>query len=301
MDIASILNVDDEAVDWDFEDSEDECGQEVVDAEEDADEVSDSEVDVTTSAHRRTGNVYVDSLIRDSGLHIVREFFTREFRDSLLLRTNKMLKEKGKQEATVFELDAYIGLEIAMSFNLVTQIKELWSTKLFMGQADFGSTMSRNRFESIRARFQIHAPDTVPVERREQDPLWHSRRLVKQIQQKFAAIAVPVGAVSLDENTVRTKARSSARTFMPLKPDKYGVRFYAVVGWKSLYAYSVWDNGSGNRTRASPAERYVDVFPALRTPLFRAVERADSMIKRKDPSALWVAMCGHMTKTHPGT
>ncbi|OWZ20040.1 hypothetical protein PHMEG_0005611 [Phytophthora megakarya] len=162
MDIASLLSVDDEAVDWDIEDSEGECGQEAVDAEEDADEVSDSEEDVTTPAHQRTGNVYVDSLIRGSGLHIVRE---REFRDSLLFWTNKMLKEEGKQEATVFELDAYIGLEIAMSFNPVTQIKELWSTKLFMGQADFGSTMSRNRFESIRARFQIHAPDTVPVER----------------------------------------------------------------------------------------------------------------------------------------
>ncbi|KAK1946029.1 hypothetical protein P3T76_003077 [Phytophthora citrophthora] len=186
-----------------------------------------------------------------------------------------------------------------MNFNPVTQMKELWSTKLFMGQPDFGSTMSRNRFESIRARFQIHTPDTVPVERRKQDPLWHSRRLTKQIQQKFAAIAVPVGAVSLDENTVRTKARLSARTFMPLKLDKYGVRFYAVVDWKSLYAYSVWDNGSGNCTRASPAERYVDVFPALKTPLFTTVERADSTIKRKDPSALWVAMCGYMTKTHP--
>ncbi|KAK1935572.1 hypothetical protein P3T76_010267 [Phytophthora citrophthora] len=241
MGIARLLNFDDEEADWDFEDSENECGQEAVDTEEDVDEVSDSEEDVTTTAGQRTGNAYVDNLTRDSGLHIVREkevtaalkgrgelglfslFFTREFRDSLLLWTNKMLKEKGKQEATVFELDAYIGLEIAMSFNPVTQMKELWSTKLFMGQPDFGSTVSRNRFESIRARFQIHGPDIVPVERREQDPLWHSRRLMKQIQQKFAAIAVPIGAVSLDENTVRTKARSSARTFMPLKPDKYGV------------------------------------------------------------------------------
>ncbi|KAK1941088.1 hypothetical protein P3T76_007794 [Phytophthora citrophthora] len=186
MDIASLLNFDDEEADCDFEDSENECGQEAVDTEEDVDEVYDSEEDVTTPAGQRTGNAYVDNLIRDSGLHIVRErerwqrhsrsvvnsacflfFFSREFRDSLLLWTNKMLKEKGKQEATVFELDAYIGLEIAMSFNPVTQMKELWSTKLFMGQPDFGSTMSRNRFESIRARFQIHAPDTMPVERRE--------------------------------------------------------------------------------------------------------------------------------------
>ncbi|OWZ21004.1 hypothetical protein PHMEG_0004525 [Phytophthora megakarya] len=190
-----------------------------------------------------------------------------------------MLKEKGKPEATVYELDAYMGLEIAMSFNPVTEMKELC-------------------FESIRVHFRIHVHDSVPVERSEQDPLWHSRRLVAQIQKKFAVIAVPVGAVSLDERTVRTKARSAARTYLPSKPDKYGVRFYAVVGWESLYGYSVWDNGCGNRTRTTPAERYVGVFPELRTALFRTLERAEIPITRKDASALWVAMCGHLTKIH---
>ncbi|KAE9041166.1 hypothetical protein PR003_g12877 [Phytophthora rubi] len=186
-----------------------------------------------------------------------------------------------------------------MSFNPVTEIKELWSQKLFMGQSDFALTMARSRFESIRPRFQVHAPGSVPVDQRELDPLWHSRRLMSQIKQKFASIAVPIGAVSLDENTVRTKARSAAKTYLPSKPDKYGVCFYAVVGWESLYAYSVWDNGSGNRTRSSPAERYVNIFPALRTSLFRTVDLGDIPIDRKDPSALWVAMCGHLTKRHP--
>ncbi|POM81234.1 Hypothetical protein PHPALM_823 [Phytophthora palmivora] len=73
MDIASLLNFDDEEADWDFEDSENECGQETVDTEEDIDEVSDSDEDVTTPADQHTGNAYVDNLIRDSGLHIVRE------------------------------------------------------------------------------------------------------------------------------------------------------------------------------------------------------------------------------------
>uniref|UniRef100_H3GEE4 PiggyBac transposable element-derived protein domain-containing protein n=1 Tax=Phytophthora ramorum TaxID=164328 RepID=H3GEE4_PHYRM len=315
MDISQLLNNDSDGADWEFEASEAEEADESPEDEADdgggAAAESDGEeappVSTSPSAQRRTGNAYVDHLIQASGLHIKDRgelglfslFFTREFRTSLQTWTNEMLKTKGRFEATEFEIDAYIGLEIAMSFNPVTEIKELWSQKLFMSQSDFASTMARNRFESIRARFQIHAPESVPVERRELDPLWHSRRLMAQIQEKFATIAVPVGAVSLDDNTVRTKARSLAKTFLSSKPDKYGVRFYAVVGWESLHAYSVWDNGSGNRTRTTPAERYVGVFPALRTPLFRTLDRGDIPISRKDPSVLWVAMCGHLTKQYP--
>ncbi|GMF31034.1 unnamed protein product [Phytophthora fragariaefolia] len=59
------------------------------------------------------------------------------------------------------------------------------------------------------------------------------------------------------------------------------------------------NNGSGNRTETNPVARYVDVFPALRTAVFRTLERDDVAIKRKDGSVLWVAMWGHLTKTYP--
>ncbi|KAE8899747.1 hypothetical protein PF007_g16673 [Phytophthora fragariae] len=329
MDILDLLNDDDGSAEWEFEDSDvdDEessendaaIAEDEASTEADSDDASETATRLLPIPQRLTGNAYVDGLIRESGLHIIRDrevslaykergelglfslFFTREYRDSLRRWTNEMLKDKGKDEATLFEIVAYIGLEIAMSIIPLTEIKELWSQKLFLGQLDFTKTMARNRFESIRARFQVHAPGSVPVVRREQDPLWHSRRLLAQLQQKFASIAVPVGAISLDEITVRTKARSSAKTFMPSKPDKYGVRFYGVFDWQSLYAYSVWDNGSGNRTRTVPVERYVDVFPALRTAIFRTLERDDIPVKRKDASAVWVAMCGHITKTFPAS
>eukprot|EP00644_Phytophthora_capsici_P010769 jgi/Phyca11/104158/e_gw1.9.687.1 len=55
--------------------------------------------------------------------------------------------------------------------------------------------------------------------------------------------------------TVATKARSKARTYMPSKPDKYGVRFYAVVGWDSLYVHTFWDSSSGNSQTTTPAQR----------------------------------------------
>eukprot|EP00644_Phytophthora_capsici_P004431 jgi/Phyca11/109554/e_gw1.17.655.1 len=75
------------------------------------------------------------------------------------------------------------------------------------------------------------------------DPLYRCWGLLQHFQKHFAEIAVPIGASSLDEITVRTKARSPAKTYMPSKPDKYGLRFYAVSGWDYLYVHSLWDKG----------------------------------------------------------
>ncbi|GMF42257.1 unnamed protein product [Phytophthora fragariaefolia] len=243
MEISDLLNSDEDCASWEFEASETEEEQananaSIIDNDEDGATESDAETtqeaEVTTVAHRRTGNPW----------------------------TIKLVKEKGKVEATVYELDAYIGFEIAMSFIPFTEMKELWSKEMFKGHPHFPLTMARNLFESIRGRFQIHAPESVSVGRRELDPLWHNRRLMTQT---FAAIAVPVGAVSLDANTVRTKARTAAKTFMPSKPDKYDVRFYSVVGWKAP---------------------------------FGSIQDAQIPIKPSEAGALWVAMCGHLTKQY---
>ncbi|POM66310.1 Hypothetical protein PHPALM_17848 [Phytophthora palmivora] len=208
MEILDLLNADDDGAEWVFEASDTEGDEASIgDNEDPASESEDESLETQPAADPhagqcQTGNAYVDELIRDRGLHIVRKnevkaaykerwnldlfslSLTKEFRESLRTWTNKMVKDKSKPEATVYELDAYIRLEIAMSFNPVTEIKELWSTKMFIGQSDFASAMARNRFESIRVRFQVHAPGNVPVEHREQDHLWYSRRLMRQIQEK---------------------------------------------------------------------------------------------------------------------
>ncbi|OWZ07486.1 hypothetical protein PHMEG_00020115 [Phytophthora megakarya] len=92
-------------------------------------------------------------------------------------------------------------------------------------------------------------------QRARQDPLRHSRHLLEHFQTRFANTAVPFGVSSLDEIGVRTKERSLARTFMPLKPDRFAVRFDAVVGWHSLYIHSLWDNGSGNTLPTGEVEQ----------------------------------------------
>jgi hypothetical protein len=248
---------------------------------------------------------------------------------------------KGETAVTASEMDAYIGLEMAMSLIPITDMKELWSNKTVQGHPDFKATMGRNRFQSIRGSLKIHPPydsdrddntedisdsdpdteevsgseesptalgvglpsarssaaatDAAPLQggttpgaavvgsterpsarasattadaapfqgettagptveaRATRDPLRHSRPLLEHFQRKFASFAVPFGVSSVDEIGVRTKARTRAKSFMPLKPDKFAIRFYAVVGWRSLYVHSMWDNGSGNTLPTSSA------------------------------------------------
>ncbi|KAF1777848.1 PiggyBac transposable element-derived protein [Phytophthora cactorum] len=70
----------------------------------------------------------------------------------------------------------------------------------------------------------LHPPEH-PTFDKERDPLWRCRGIMEHFQKHFAEFAVPVDVSSIDEMTVRTKARTRARTFMPSKSDRYGVHF----------------------------------------------------------------------------
>lgn len=101
-------------------------------------------------------------------------------------------------------------------------------------------------FRNIRANLKFYTyycHDTAVV-----DPLWHSRFMRRHFMKNAAAVAAPTGVSSLDENTIRTKGRTAARTYVKSKPCKLGISFYAVVGWNAVYLHSFWDNGSGNKT-----------------------------------------------------
>ncbi|POM69278.1 Hypothetical protein PHPALM_14452 [Phytophthora palmivora] len=88
--------------------------------------------------------------------------------------------------------------------------------------------------------------------------------VLNNMLKKCASLAVSNGVSALDESSIRTKARSAIRTYIPSKPDKYTVRFYALVDGKTLYVHDLFGNGSGNSTVSGHLERYTAVFPELR-------------------------------------
>ena len=86
--------------------------------------------------------MYVSSIDDHSGLHLSQEgkirhafdehseaglfglFFTQKFKDTLHGWTNAVLKRKGEEEVSPVEMDAMIGLEMAMSIVHLDAIKD---------------------------------------------------------------------------------------------------------------------------------------------------------------------------------
>lgn len=223
------------------------------------------------------GQRYINEMKRLSGLYLLcpeivkkaydtnRElglfglFFTEEAREKYRAYANSStnLKRKISQK----EFNTYIGLEIAMGLIKLTKIRDYWSTKPFLRQEDFRRAMPRDRFKDIRSSIRFTFQISDEVQPKEHDPLWHSRTLLTDFLQRCQQVAVPLYATSLDENSCRTKARTKAKSYLPTKPDKFAIRFYCVVDWKTLYLHSFFDNGSGNTMPTTIVRRVLDIFP----------------------------------------
>ena len=60
------------------------------------------------------------------------------------------------------------------------------------------------------------------------------------------------------------------------------------------YIYSLFNDGRGNTTGCSPVDRYLNIFPQLRTPAMKMLSSHPD-IPRKKASALWVTQVSHTT------
>ena len=99
--------------------------------------------------------------------------------------------------------------------------------------------LPRDRYFEICTHLGLHNYDTDSVVRKDDDPLWSVRPLLGNCLSHASNISIPVGPMTLDEDTLPTKARTHAVSYIPMKTNKYGIRFYMIVGSKYQYIYHV--------------------------------------------------------------
>lgn len=89
------------------------------------------------------------------------------------------------------------------------------------------------------------------------------------------------------------KGKNKGTKLPSLKIDKYAIRFYCIVDWKTTYLHRMFDNGCGNNSGKSGAERYVELFSNMRTPLARVLCFGTV---EKSVKALWETITVQKTK-----
>ena len=173
------------------------------------------------------------------------------------------MQEKGISTVNELEFNAYVGLEVAMSLVQLNGIVDYWIKSMFSGHPDFQATISRDRFTQIWSNLCFKNSVAEDAHVNSMDPLHSAWWVIKDVQAKFAEVAIPLGCSALDEATCRCKGRNHAVSYIPSKPDRFGIQLYAVVGWDSTYIHSIWDNGRGNKEPNTPAQCYVHVHKDL--------------------------------------
>ena len=245
----------------------------------------------------------------DGPLGLFFQFIPRGFIDRFMLKaTQEELASKdgnsGKKIVLTPKLfRCVIGLDIALSLCNSTSIKELWSSKMFLGSLSFSNSMARDTFTTVRGSLKVYSTSTC---RNMEDPLWQVRPLLGHVLRNFASVGYVVGPVALDEASCPTKARTKASSYLPSKPDKFAIRFYALVGWKSVYTFALWDNGTGNGLNQTPAERFMKVFGELWSSFNQFSQACKSRMRNACPvafdsaSMLWVLMIGLLYRSIAG-
>src|SRR6218665_986120 len=167
-------------------------------------------------------------------------FFTSTIWNILVEQTNLYYRQSAAakpspmpwNDVDLKEIQAFIGLIIAMGVVRMLELDDYWSTDVLLGNPWFRSVMSRDRFKQI-LRY-LHCTDNSTA-RTTDDKLYKIRPLIDSLNNSFRKVYVPTQCLSVDELMVGTKCRISFLQYMPKKPKKFGIKLWALCESVSGY------------------------------------------------------------------
>lgn len=204
-------------------------------ADDDSDDIS---ADVWSAKCKP--NKSVRSFTQDEGPFLVlssdakpKDFFDVLFPSSiwqmLAVETNRYAREKGRlnDETTEAEIQAFLGVCMAMSIHKLPRIENYWSSNWVLGVPQFTQIFTLKRFWYLWSN--LHLVDNskcVPRDMPGHDRLFKVRPLMDKLNETFAENYSPSQNIAVDESMVRFKGRSVMKQYMPMKPIKRGFKIW---------------------------------------------------------------------------
>lgn len=170
-------------------------------------------------------------------LQFLKLFFTDEIMETIRINTNKYAefceKKRGYRDEnwspieTISELWLFFTIMLIMSINHLPRILDYWSTNPILGNEMVKRLMSRNRFKKIKHYF--HVSDKNVEKKRDDENFSYTQKLepcISQLKEKCMQHFNPYQDISIDEAIIQFKGRLGIVQYMPLKPDKRGLKMW---------------------------------------------------------------------------
>ena len=129
------------------------------------------------------------------------------------------------------EISAYLGLNILMGIHRLPQLEMFWDSDEFIGVEGFKKTIPKQRFKTLGK--YLHLVD--PGDEDANDVLCKVRSPVTLLEDKFADAYIRGKNVSVDEGLVKFNGRLSFKQYMPMKPDKFGIKVWMLADADNYY------------------------------------------------------------------
>uniref|UniRef100_A0A3P8SS87 PiggyBac transposable element-derived protein domain-containing protein n=1 Tax=Amphiprion percula TaxID=161767 RepID=A0A3P8SS87_AMPPE len=159
-----------------------------------------------------------------------RDFFDADLLDSIVEHSNLYCAQQNPTHALKLdpnELEQFIGTVVYMSVFHLPRSRMYWSSECRVSQV--ADIMSRSRWEEIK--HFIHFCDNMAPNNG--DKLFKVRSLIDSLLPKFQALPQDQ-MLSIDEQMVPFKGRSSLKQYIPKKPYKWGYKIFVLCDTKGL-------------------------------------------------------------------
>ena len=166
-----------------------------------------------------------------------KDFFNRfiddNYLDEIVRHTIAYARTKGDNNFSTnrAEISAFLGLNILIGIHELPQLQMYWDSDEFIGVEGFKKTIPKQRFVIISK--YIHLTD--PANEDRTDLLCKVRPLVNLLEQRFQAAYIPGKNISVDEGLVKFNGRLSFKQYMPMKPDKFGIKVWLLADADTYY------------------------------------------------------------------
>jgi hypothetical protein len=158
-------------------------------------------------------------------------------------------------DVSVAEMQAFIGVVVAMGLVRLPELDDYWSTDMIMRHPWFSAVFPRTRFKQI-LRY-LHCEDNRNSNK--DDKLRKLRTVIDSLNDAFRQMYSPSQCLSIDESMVGTKCRISFLQYMPKKTKKFGIKLWALCESFSGYClqFQVYTGKVDSGTEHGLAHRVV--------------------------------------------